>query len=127
MYLLDTLPLEWQDISGQEMDGTLFVGGGCSGSLKVDARVDLYSFRPRIDTRWSIIDTPTHWFGLVALKSRLQLVGGRDNTSRETMNKIFTLKDGEFVETLSPMIKGRWRPSLVSTGSVLVVTGGWGD
>ena len=105
------------------MNGTVFVGGGLTtGSLRDAAR--LYSLLPGVDSTWTVMDTPTYWYALIEHDSQLLLVGGCDYLSQEVTNKIFTLKDGEFVETLPPMREKRHSPSVVSSESVLVVAGG---
>ena len=109
------------------MHGTVYVGGGYTvfdRGWRHDAR--LYSFRPRVDKTWRVIDTPTFWYALAELNTRLLLVGGREYPSHETTNKIFTLRDGQFVETLPPMREKRSSPSAVSNGSILAVAGGVG-
>ena len=106
------------------MNGTVFVGGGyTSRTDRDDAR--LYSFRPGVDSTWTMTDTPTQRYALIEHESQLLLVGGYEHPSKEKTNKVFTLRDGEFVETLPPMREKRSRPSAVSSGSELVVAGGW--
>ena len=112
------------------MNGTVYVGGGytvLSFSWSVyrdDAR--LYSFRPGVDRTWTIMDTPTFYYSLTEHDSQLLLVDGCMYPSREITNKIFTLRDGQFVETLPPMREKRHSPSAVSNGSILAVAGGVG-
>ena len=107
------------------MNGTVFVGGGHTGRIsRDDAR--LYSFRPGVDSTWTVTDTPTRAYALIEHESHLLLVGGYEYPSEELTNKVFSLKDGEFVETLPPMREKRYKSSAVSSGSELVVAGGWG-
>ena len=106
------------------VNGTVYVGGGVTGGSMRDA-ARLYSFRPRGDRTWRVTDTPTFWYALAELNTRLLLVGGCEYLSFETTNKIFTLRDGQFVETLPPMREKRYSPSAVS-GSILAVAGGRG-
>ena len=106
------------------MDGTVFVGGAWTGTNRDDAR--LYSFRPGVDSTWTVTDTPTCRYALTEHDSQLLLVGGEEYPSGQLTNKVFTLRDGEFVETLPPMREKRFGPSSVSSGSELVVVGGWG-
>ena len=111
------------------MNGTVFVGGGLTrGTVDVPRRDDarLYSFRPGVDSTWTVTDTPTLHYALIEHESQLLLVGGQECPSGETTNKVFTLRDGEFVKTLPPMREKRSRPSAVSSGSELVVAGGEG-
>ena len=53
-------------------------------------------------------------------------MGGREYATEEITNKVFTLRDGQFVEVLPPMKERRRSPSAVSSGSALIVAGGWG-
>ena len=107
------------------MNGTVFVGGGWTdGTSRTEAR--LYSFKPGVDSTWTVTDTPTRRYALIEHESQLLLVGGEEYPSGETTNKVFTLRDGEFVETLPPMREKRSHSSAVSSGSELVVAGGWG-
>ena len=109
------------------MNGTVYVGGGYTivYSRSRDA-ARLYSFRPGEDRTWKVMDTPTYYYALAELNTQLLLVGGYEYPSHETTNKIFTLRDGQFVETLPPMREKRSSPSAVSNGSVLAVAGGRG-
>ena len=105
------------------MNGTVFVGGGLAGGIDRDG-ARLYSFRPGVDSTWTVTDTPTRFYALIEHESQLLLVGGQEHPSVKTTNKVFTLRDGEFVETLPPMREKRSRSSAVSSGSELVVAGG---
>ncbi len=107
---------------------TLYVGGGTTSKpdlLRADVR--LYSFKPGVDSTWTVIDTPTYYYSLVIHDSKLLLVGGREYTTRETTNRVFTMRDGHFVALLPRMKEKRESPSTVSSGShsALVVAGGW--
>ena len=107
------------------MNETMFVGGGRTGKTdRTETR--LYSFRPGVDSTWTVTDTPTRGYALIEHESQLLLVGGYEQPLDELTSKVFTLRDGEFVETLPPMREKRNRPSAVSSGSELVVAGGWG-
>ena len=53
-------------------------------------------------------------------------MGGKEYPAGETTNKVYTLRDGEFVDTLLSMKEIRTELSAVSSGSVLVVAGGLG-
>ena len=110
------------------MNETVFVGGGWTGgTYRPDRDVArLYSFRPGVDSTWTVTDTPTRLYALTEHESQLLLVGGCEYLSGKKTNKVFTLRDGEFVETLPPMREERYSPSAVSSGSELVVAGGWG-
>ena len=105
------------------MKGTVYCGGGVtSGSFGDDAR--LYSYRPGVDTKWTVIDTPTYHYALTEYDSQLLLVGGEEFPADEVTNKIFTLRDGEFVEMLLPMREKRHSACAVSWESALFVAGG---
>ena len=109
------------------MNGTVFVGGGYLTHETNRDVARLYSFRPGVDSTWTVTDTPTLLYALTEHESQLLLVGGDEYPSREKTNKVFTLRDGEFVETLPPMKEKRSRSSAVSSGSELVVAGGLGS
>ena len=105
------------------LNGTVYVGGGyTSGTLRDHAR--LYSFRPGVESIWKITDSPTYWYALTMYESQLLLVGGYEYSSGEITNKIFTLRNGQFVEILPPMREKRQSPSVVSSGPVLIIAGG---
>ena len=82
------------------MNGTVFVGEGWTGGTQRDD-AGLYSFRPGVDSTWTVTDTPTRCYALIEHESQLLLVGGKEHPSGERTNKVFTLRDGEFVETLT--------------------------
>ncbi len=88
------------------------------------AKASLYSFKPGVDSTWIVTDTPTYYYTLVAHDSELLLVGGYEYPTEEITNKIFTMRGGQFVEVLPPMMERRHSPSAVSSGSALVVAGG---
>ena len=116
------LPVEMGDTRSVYLNGTVYVGGGFTSDTIAEAT--LYSFKPGVDSTWTVIDTPTYWYTLVAHGSELLLVGGREYPTEEVSNKVFTMRDGQFVETLPPMKERRRSPSAVSSGSALVVAGG---
>ena len=107
------------------LNGTLYLGGGYTSS-GMTAEAALYSFKRGVDSTWTVTDTPTYRYTLVVHDSELLLVGGREYFTRELTNNIFTMRDGQFVETLPPMKESRSSPSAVSSGSALVVAGGEG-
>ncbi len=114
-----SLPVEMNGASSVYLNGTLYVGGGSTR-----AETSLYSFKPGVDSTWTVTDTPTYWYTLVAHDSELLLVGGYEYHTGETTNKVFTMRDGQFVEALPPMKERRESPSAVSSWSALVVAGG---
>ena len=95
------------------MNGAVIVGGGrTTGALMTVPPRDearLYSFRPGVDSAWTVINTPTYLYALTEHDSQLLLVGGDEYPSGLLTNKVFTLRDGEFVETLPPMREKRIR------------------
>ena len=107
------------------LNGTLYVGGGTIGDTgRRRADATLYSFKPGVDSTWTMTDTPTYWYTLVVHDSELLLVGGCECPTGEATNKVFTMRDGQFVEVLPPMKEKRRFLSAVSSGSALVVAGG---
>ena len=117
-----------RDAQAVFLDGTLHVGGGITeGSYRHDAK--LYSCKPGNDGSWTETDTPTYYYALAIYVSHLVLVGGNEYPSEQTIctNKIYTMIDGEFQQTLPTMIKKRHGSSAVSSGSILAVAGGSGD
>ena len=65
--------------------------------------------------------------GLAIIDSELTTVGGRDGAGRT--NKLFTLRQGKWVEVYPPMNTARYRPAVVSTsdGDYLIAIGGFGS
>ena len=116
-----SLPVSMIQASSVYLNGTLYVGGGSTTDFR--AVVSLYSFKPGVDSTWTVTDTPTYRYTLVAHDSELLLVGGYEGTTHEITNKVFTMKDGQFVEALPPMKETRGSPSAVGSGSALVVAG----
>ena len=108
------------------LNGTLYFGGGTAFGPDYRAAAALYSFKPGVDSTWTVTHTPTNYYTLVVHDSELLLVGGREYSTDEVTNKVFTMRDGQFVETLPPMKESRSSPSAVSSGSALVVAGGEG-
>ncbi len=106
------------------LNGTLYVGGGTTTDFRADAA--LYSFKPGVDSTWTVTDTPTYRYTLVVHDSELLLVGGYEGATHVITNEVFTMRDGQFVETLPPMKERRSSPSAVSSGPALVVAGGLG-
>ncbi len=108
------------------LDGTLHVGGGkIQGELGWRGAARLYSFRPGVDSAWTMTDTPTYRFALAVHNSELLLVGGRDFATQEKTKKVFMMKDGEFkLSDISPMTESRVSASAISNRSALVVAGG---
>ena len=66
--------------------------------------------------------------GLVIIDSELTAVGGGGRRCHFT-NKLFTLRQGEWVEEYPPMNTARSDPAVVSTyhGDYIIVIGGWSE
>ena len=64
--------------------------------------------------------------GLAIIDSKLTTVGGRDRAGCRT-NRLFTLRQGKWVEVYPPMNTARSNPAVVSTsdGDYLIVIGGY--
>ncbi len=118
-----SLSVKMSEASSVYLNGTLYFGGGSTDESSLRAEASLYSFKPGVDSTWTVTDTPTYWYTLVVHDSELLLVGGCEyHTKKKITNKVFTMRDGEFVEALPPMINTRRRsPPAVSSGSALVV------
>ncbi len=114
------------DASSVYLNRTLYVGGGFTDEPGSKAESALYSFKLGVDSTWTVTDTPTYWYTLVAHDSELLLVGGRECSTDEITNEVFTMRDGQFVKVLPSMKEKRTSPSAVSSGSALVVAGGYG-
>ena len=65
--------------------------------------------------------------GLAIIDSELTTVGGLDGASRCTTNRLFTLRQGKWVEVYPPMNTAHYSPAVVSTsdGDYLIAIGGW--
>ena len=107
------------------LNGTLYVGGGTTKKCSWKADAKLYSIKPGVDSTWTVTDTPTFSYALVVHDSNLLLVGGVEYHSVEVTNKIFAMKSEAFIEVLPRMNEKRESPSAVSSGSALVVAGGY--
>ena len=66
--------------------------------------------------------------GLAIIDSELTTVGGEDGADHPT-NRLFTLRQGKWVEVYPRMKAARSEPAVVSTsgGDYLIVIGGWGS
>ena len=119
-----SLPVVMYDAQAVFLDGTLHVGGRSTEWMsRDDAR--LYSCKSGSDGSWTATDTPTYRYALTTYDSRLLLVGGIEYPSKQFTNKIFTMIDEEFKELLPPLKEKRCSTSVVSSGSVLAVAGGY--
>ena len=119
-----SLPVGIVNAQAVFLDGKLYVGGGLTVQRE-DAK--LYSCKPEGDGCWTTTDTPTYYYALTAYDSHLLLVGGIEYPSEQITNNVYTMIDGNFERVLPPMIEKRASSSVVSSGSVLAVAGGWGS
>ncbi len=120
-----SLPVGMSSACSVYLNGTLYVGGGFTDERGCEDDATLYSFKPGVDTTWTVTDTPTYWYTLVVHDSELLLVGGYEYHTREITNKVLTMRGGQFVEALPPMKESRESPSAASLSvSALVVAGG---
>ena len=119
-----SLPVKMSGARSVYLNGTLYVGGGFTDEPGWEDDAALYSFKPGVDSTWTVTYAPTSYYTLVAHDSELLLVGGIEYSTGEVTNKVFTMRDGHFVETLPPMKERRCSPSAVSSWSALVVAGG---
>ena len=110
--------------------------GMIRGSATTDGRFAY--FTPRDSTsvyqyecsteKWEELPScPYRNSGLVIIDRELTAVGGHDDGSRYT-NKLYTLRQGKWVEKYPPMNTGRSHTAVVSTsdGEYLIVIGGLG-
>ena len=118
-----SLPVEISDTCSVYLNGTLYVGREITDVTGWEADASLYSFKPGVDSTWIVTDTPTSYYTLVVHNSELLLVGGCECSTGKVTNKVFTMRDGQFV-ALPPMKERRESPSAVSSWSALVVAGG---
>ncbi len=127
-----SLPVDMIKAFSVYLNGTLYVGGGITTDYftnEIGLRIDaaLYSFTPGVDSTWTVVThTPTFRYTLVVHNSELLLVGGCEYPTEKVTNKVFTMRDGQFVEALPLMKERRRSPSAVSSGSALIVAGGLG-
>ena len=102
----------------------VYVGGGWTPE-RTRKWARLYIYTPATD-EWTTLDTPVFWFGLTTYHSQLVLVGGRkyvdDDVAGEPTDKLWTLyEDGQWQETLPPMLAPCANTSAVSHGGHLLV------
>ncbi len=122
---LTSLPVGMINAHSVYLNKTLYVGGGTTRERSLTADAKLYSIKPGIDSTWTVTDTPTFLYAVVVHDSELLLVGGREYPTREVTNKIFAMRNGKFIEVLPRMNEKRESSSAVSSGSALVVAGGY--
>ena len=122
---LPELPVRISRANSVWHNGRLHVAGGVAPLGAGEARLYSYS------ESWSIMDTPTYYYGLTIYDDHLVLVGGREYPSGRLTNKIWLLKslgkDGreEWKEdVIPPMPSRRLGVSAVGYDKLLLVAGG---
>ena len=85
----------------------------------------LYRYECSTEKWTELPSCPCRDSGLAIIDSELTTVGGEDRAGRRT-NKLFTLRQGKWVEVYPPMSTTRSYPAVVSTsdGDYLIVIGG---
>lgn len=115
-------------------NGQLHVGGGYidqSSGRRDRERASLYSYTPG-ESKWTVIETPTNYYGLATYQSKLLLIGGRKYPSRtrELTNKIWKLDkkshQGWTIADIPPLLTSREFPSIVVVRDLLTVAAGRG-
>ena len=86
----------------------------------------LYQYECSTEKQMELPSCPYKNSGLAIIDSELNTVGGRDGADRRT-NRLFTLRQGKWVEVYPPMNTARSHPAVVSTsdGDYLIVIGGY--
>lgn len=110
--------------------GSLYVGGGYTGSPKTDATVHVYDLA---SCKWTHLPAPSpaKWSGLGVHRDRLVLVGGRATQCHSTdlvsyTNKTAVWNDcsAQWENSLPPMSVSRLCPVTISHQGSLIVAGG---
>ena len=88
----------------------------------------LYQYECSTEKWMGLPSCPYMNSGLTIIDGELTTVGGGDGAYRRT-NKLFTLRQGKWVEVYPPMNTARYCPAVVSTsdGDYLIVIGGFGS
>ena len=110
--------------------------GMVRGSVATDGRFmyitpydsySLYQYECSTDKWMQLPSCPYMNSGLAIIDSELTTVGG-DNRADRVTNRLFTLRQGKWVEVYPPMNTAHFCPAVVSTsdGDYLIVIGGFG-
>ena len=85
----------------------------------------LYRYECSTEKWMELPSCPYKNSGLAIIDSELTTVGGVDRAGR--INRLFTLRQGKWVQVYRPMNTARSSPAVVSTsdGDYLIVIGGW--
>ena len=88
----------------------------------------LYQYECSTEKWTELPSCPYKNSGLAIIDSELTTVGGRVGAGHPT-NRLFTLRQGKWVEVYPPMNTARSHPAVVSTsdGDYHIVIGGWGS
>ena len=88
----------------------------------------LYQYERSRDKWMELPSCPYKNSGLAIIDSELTTVGGMDGAGRR-INRLFTLRQGKWVEVYPPMNTARSSPAVVSTsdGDYLIAIGGYGS
>ena len=88
----------------------------------------LYQYECSTEEWMQLPSCPYEDSGLAIIDSELTTVGGWDKAGHHT-NKLFTLRQGKWVEVYPPMNTARSSPAVVSTsdGDYFIVIGGYGS
>ena len=91
-----------------------------------DDSTSLYQYEYSTEKWTDLPPCPYRDSGLAIINSELTTVGGWNDRSRRLINKLFTLRQGKWVEKHPPMNTARNSPAVVSTsdGDYLIVIGG---
>ena len=86
----------------------------------------LYQYERSTEEWMELPSCPCRDSGLAIIDSELTTVGGMDRAGRRT-NRLFTLRQGKWVEVYPPMNTARSSPAVVSTsdGDYLIAIGGY--
>ncbi len=106
-----SLPVGMQDSCSVYLNGTLYVGGGFTDEPGWEAEASLYSFKPGVDSTWTVTDTPTSYYTLVVHDSELLLVGGSEYLNCQHYNVRAVSWAMNVIATQSVVWK--WRGSLM--------------
>ena len=92
-----------------------------------DGSTSVYQYEYSTEKWEELPACPHQNSGLVVIDRELTAVGGGDGSYRT--NKLYTLRQREWVEKYPPMDTARSHPAVVSTsdGKHLIVIGGWGS
>lgn len=109
-----------------EFNGSIYVGGGDTGSDNSDAGFKVYAFNIT-KRRWSVLPpTPQHRFAIAVVKRKLLVVGGADNKSAVT-GKVTTWDGVNSVwhTEYPPVPTSRSDPAAIGHSNYVIVVGGF--